>query len=84
MKKHAAVKEQKTLDASVKVNIIGTALANSMELELNCTLRIYFDIVTLTLHNVMLTSQKPYQYNYKFGCSETNGYNIPQDVINEV
>ena len=31
MKKHAAVKEQKTLDASVKVNTIRTALANSVE-----------------------------------------------------
>ena len=29
-------------------------------------------------------SQKPYQYNNKFDCSETNGFNIPQDAINEV
>ena len=31
MKKHAAVKEQKTLDASVKVNTIGNAPANYVE-----------------------------------------------------
>ena len=23
-------------------------------------------------------------YNNKFDCSETNGYNIPQDALNEV
>ena len=47
-------------------------------------LRIYFDNVTLALHNVTLTSQKPYQYNNKFDSSKTLGYNIPQDAINEV
>ena len=40
--------------------------------------------VILTSHNVALTSQKPCQYNNKFDCSETNGYNIPKDAINEV
>ena len=30
---------------------------------------------------VTLTSQKPYQHNGKFDCSETIGYNIPQDAI---
>ena len=35
-------------------------------------------------HNVALTSQKPCKYNNKLECSETNGYNIPQDAINEV
>ena len=39
--------------------------------------RVFFDIVTLT-------SQKPYQHNSKFDCSETNGYNIPECAINEV
>ena len=34
--------------------------------------------------NVTLTSQKPCQYNNKFDCSKTNGYDIPQDAINEV
>ena len=29
-------------------------------------------------------SQKPCQYNKKFDCSEANGYNIPQDALNEV
>ena len=31
-----------------------------------------------------LTPQKPCQYNNKFDCSETNGYNIPQGAINAV
>ena len=35
----------------------GTASTNSMESDLGCTSRIYFDNVTLTLHNVTLTSQ---------------------------
>ena len=26
----------------------------------------------------------PCHYNDKFDCSKTNGYNIPQDVLNEV
>ena len=59
-------------------------MANSRESDLRCMLRVYFDNVTLTSHNVMLMSQKPFQYNNKFDCSETNGYNIPQDAINEV
>ena len=29
-------------------------------------------------------SQKQFQYNNKFDCRETNGYNIPQDAIYEV
>ena len=33
---------------------------------------------------MMLTSQKPCQYNNKFDCSEIDGYNIPKDAINEV
>ena len=41
---------------------IGTALANSVELGLGCTSRIYLHNVTLTLQNVTLTSQKPYQH----------------------
>ena len=43
-----------------------------------------FEDATLTPHNVTLTSQKPCQNNNKFDCSETNGYNNPHDVINEV
>ena len=41
-----------------------------------------FDNVTLTSHSV--TSQKSCQYNYMFDCSKTNGYNVPQDAVNEV
>ena len=63
---------------------IGTASANSMESDLGCTSRVYFDNVTLTLHNMTRTSQKPCQYHNKFDCSKTNGYDIPQDAINEV
>ena len=37
-------------------NSIGTALAHSMESYLGRTSRIYFDNVTLTLHNVTLRS----------------------------
>ena len=49
-------------------NPIGTALAipwNSMESDLGCTFRIYFDNVTLMLHNMTLMSQKTWQHNYK-------------------
>ena len=53
---------------------IGTASANSMESDLGCMSRVYFDNVTLLSHNWMLTSQKPCQYNNKFGCSDTNGH----------
>ena len=56
---------------------IRTASANSVESDLGCTSRVYFD-------NVALTSQKPCKYNNKFNCSETKSYNIPQDAINEV
>ena len=44
---------------------IGTASANLVESDLGCTLRIYFDKVTLMLHNMMLTSQKLCQHNKK-------------------
>ena len=57
---------------------------NSVESGIECTLRIYSDSVTLTLHNLTLTSQKPCQYNNMFDCSETNGYKIPPDALNEV
>ena len=63
-------------------NSIRTASANSVESDLGCTLRVFFDNVTLTSHNVMLTSQKLCQSNNMFDCSETNGYNIPEDIIN--
>ena len=36
---------------------------NSVEIDHGCTSRIYFDNVTLTLHNMKLTSQKPCQHN---------------------
>ena len=38
--------------------VIGTASTNSVESDLGCTRRINFDNMTLTLRNVMLTSQK--------------------------
>ena len=38
-------------------------LWKSVESDLGCTSRMYFDNVTLTLHNVTLTSQKPCQHN---------------------
>ena len=44
---------------------IGTASSNLVESDLGCTLRIYFDKVTLMLHNMMLTSQKLCQHNKK-------------------
>ena len=46
---------------------------NSVESDLGCTSRIYFDNVTLTLHNVTLASQKPCQHNNKCDRSKTNG-----------
>ena len=52
----------------------GAASANSVEYDLGCTSRVYFD-------NVTLTSQKPCQHNNKFDCSTKKGYNIPQDAI---
>ena len=39
------------------INTIGTASANSVESDLGCKSRIYFDNVTLTLHNAAMTSQ---------------------------
>ena len=63
---------------------IGTASANSVESDLGCISRVFFHNVTLASHNVTQTSQRPCQYNNKFDCSDTNGYNIPQDAINEV
>ena len=56
---------------------------DSVELNLGCTSRIYFDNVTLTKHNLTLTSQKICQYNNKFDCSKSKGYNLSQDAINE-
>ena len=59
---------------------IRTALANSVEFRgiiPGCTSRISFDNVTLTLHNVTLTSQKPYEHNNKCDQSKIR-------VINEV
>ena len=47
---------------------------NSVESDLGCTSRIYFGNLTLTLHKVMLTSQKNNQHNNKYYCSKTNGY----------
>ena len=55
---------------------IGTASANSVESDLRCTSRVYFD-------NMTLTSQEPCQYNNKFDCCETNCNNIPQDALSE-
>ena len=56
---------------------IGTASANSVQSDLECTSEDLLDIVTLTLHNVTLTSQKPCQHKNKCNCSETsNGYTI--------
>ena len=49
---------------------IATASANSVEPDLGCTSRIYFD-------NMTLTSQKPCQHNNKCDCSK-------KTVINEV
>ena len=62
---------------------IRTASGNSMESDLGCTSRVYFDNVTLTLHNVARASHKACKYINKFDCSETNGYNISQYAINE-
>ena len=40
--------------------LLRNASANSIESDLRWPLRIYFDNVTLTLHKVTLTSQKPW------------------------
>ena len=48
-------------------------LWNSVESDLGCTLGIYFDNMTMTLHNVTLASQRPCQLNNKCDCSKTNG-----------
>ena len=53
---------------------IGTASANSVESDLGSTSRIYFDNVSLTLHNMTLKSLKPCQHNNKCDCSKTNCY----------
>ena len=50
---------------------IGTVSANSVESDLGCTSRVYFD-------NVTLTSQKPCQHNINCDCSETNGNDTQQ------
>ena len=54
-----------------RMEAVGTVPANSEESDLGVTSRVYFD-------NVTLTAQKSCQHNYKFDCSERNGYNIPQ------
>ena len=52
---------------------------NSVESDHGCTSSIYFDNagdnVTLTLHNITLTSQKPCLHNNRCDCSKTNGLN---------
>ena len=52
---------------------IGAASVKSVESDLGCISRFYFD-------NVTLTSQKPCQQNNKFDCSGTNGDKILQEV----
>ena len=64
--------------------VFRTTSANALESDLGCTSRVYFHNVTLTSHNVTMTSKKPCQYNNKFDRRETNDYNIPQDAINEI
>ena len=54
---------------------IGTASANSVESDLGCSPRIYFDNVALTIHYVTLTSHKQHQHNNMCDCSK-------QTVIN--
>ena len=49
-----------------------------MKSALECKSRTNFDNQTLTLHNVTLTSQKPYQHNI------TSAIAAKQRVINEV
>ena len=51
-------------------NAVGTASVNFVESDLGCTARIYFDNVTLTLHNIILTSHQPYKYNNQCDCSK--------------
>ena len=46
---------------------------NSVESDLESTSRIYYDNVTLTLHNMPLTSNKPCKHNNKRDCSTTKG-----------
>ena len=51
--------------------------SNSLESDLGCTLRLFFDDVMLTLHDVTvvtLMSHKSCQHNNKCDCSKTNGY----------
>ena len=72
-----ALKFQLYLDQASANNAIRTVSANSVDSDLGCTSRIYFDNVTLTLHNVTLTSQKPCLHNNK--CDSAK-----QIAINEV
>ena len=51
--------------------------------DLRCTLRIYFDNVTLTLHNVTLMRQKPCQHNNKCDNSKTNSYKWSLGLFNK-
>ena len=55
---------------------VETASVNPVESDLELTSRIFFDNLTLTLHNVTLTSQKPCQYINKSDAEK-------QTVINE-
>ena len=57
--------------------LIGTASANSVESDLGCTSRIYFD-------NVTLTYQKPCQHDNKCDCSKTNGYKCSLCFFNKI
>ena len=65
-------------------NPIGTASANSVESDFECISGVYFHNMTRTSQNVTLSSQKTCKFNNNFDCSETNGYDLPQDDINEV
>ena len=56
--------------SAVIPNVICVFWRNFAESDLRYTLRIYFDNVTLTLHNVTLGLQKPTdKHNNKRGCS---------------
>ena len=63
------------------IDAIGTASANLVEFRgirpQRCTSRIYSDNVTMTLHNMTLTSHKPYN-------TITSLIAAKQTVINEV
>ena len=52
----------------------GPIIWNSVESDPGCTSRLYFENVTLTLHNVTLASQKPCQHNNKCDCNKADCY----------